>query len=138
MSYFVYILASRRHGTLYVGVTSGLERRVSQHRAKEIPGFTKRYGVDRLVYWRTFGDVEAAIHFEKQLKRWRRDWKIALIEEDNPNWDDLYLQMTAAPPGPLNCHPGRSESGEPGPIVTDLTGEACAYGSRISAARFPG
>jgi len=99
VSYYVYMLASRRHGTLYVGVTNSLERRIAQQKAKEIPGFTKRYAVDRLVWWRSFGDVGEAIHFEKQLKRWRRDWKINLIEQDNPYWEDLYAGMMA-PPGP--------------------------------------
>jgi putative endonuclease len=96
--YWVYILASKKYGTLYVGVTNSLERRIAEHKAKEVPGFTKRYGVDCLVYYRGFGDITEAIHFEKQLKRWRRDWKIRLIEEDNPDWADLYLQMIALPP----------------------------------------
>jgi len=95
MAYWVYILASRRHGTLYVGITNSLERRIAQHRAKEMPGFTTKYGVDRLVFYRGYGEVTAAIAFEKRLKRWRRDWKIRLIEEDNPHWDDLYLQSVA-------------------------------------------
>lgn len=97
-AYWVYILASKKYGTLYVGVTNSLERRIAEHKAKEVPGFTKRYGVDRLVYSRGFGDITDAIHFEKQLKRWRRDWKIRLIEEDNPDWADLYFQMMALPP----------------------------------------
>ena len=97
-TYWVYILASGKYGTLYVGVTNSLERRVAQHKARETPGFTNRYGVDRLVFHQGFGEVTEAIRFEKQLKRWRRDWKIRLIEEDNPNWDDLYLQMMALPP----------------------------------------
>ncbi|MGA0605670.1 GIY-YIG nuclease family protein [Phenylobacterium sp. VNQ135] len=98
MTYWVYILASKGFGTLYVGVTNDLARRVGEHKAKQIPGFTLRYGVDRLVFYRGFGDVHAAIHFEKQLKRWRREWKIRLIEEDNPHWEDLYLQMMRLPP----------------------------------------
>jgi putative endonuclease len=81
-------------------VTNSLERRVAEHRAKEVPGFTKRYGVDRLVYFRGFGEVTEAIRFEKQLKRWRRNWKIRLIEEDNPHWADLYLTMMYE--GPLH------------------------------------
>ena len=97
-TYWVYILASKKYGTLYVGVTNSLERRVAEHKAKEVPGFTKRHHVDRLVFHRGFGDVTEAIHFEKQLKRWRRDWRIRLIEEDNPHWEDLYLQMMALPP----------------------------------------
>jgi putative endonuclease len=97
-TYWVYILASDKLGTLYVGVTNSLERRVAQHKNKDLPGFTATYGVTRLVYFRGFGEVGEAIHFEKQLKRWRRDWKIALIERDNPHWADLYLDMMALPP----------------------------------------
>ena len=93
MSYYVYILASGRHGTLYVGVTNSLESRVTQHKSKQIAGFTKRYGVDRLVWWRAYGEITEAIHFEKQLKRWRREWKVRLIEETNPDWRDLYSDI---------------------------------------------
>jgi putative endonuclease len=102
MTYWVYILASRRHGTLYVGVTNSLETRIAQHRAKVTSGFTKTYGVDRLVHYVGFGEVADAIRFEKRLKRWRRDWKIRLIEDDNPHWDDLYLQ-NIAPQGERPC-----------------------------------
>src|ERR1700741_667945 len=94
-TYWVYIMASGDHGTLYVGVTRDLQRRVEQHRAKEIAGFTKRYGVDRLVHAQGFGDIRDPITFEKRLKRWRRDWKSRLIEESNPHWEDLYLHMMA-------------------------------------------
>ena len=99
MTYWVYILASRKHGTLYVGVTNRLERRIAEHRARETPGFTKTYGVDRLVFYQGYREVMPAIGFEKRLKRWRRDWKIRLLEEDNPHWDDLYVQNIA--PGPV-------------------------------------
>jgi putative endonuclease len=95
MTYWVYILASRKHGTLYVGITNSLERRMAEHRSGNTPGFTKTYGVDRLVFYQGYGEVTAAIGFEKRLKRWRRDWKIRLIEEDNPHWDDLYVQSVA-------------------------------------------
>ena len=95
MTYFVYMLASRRHGTLYVGVTNDLVRRTAEHKGKDVAGFTKRYGVDRLVWWLEFGEVTEAIAFEKKLKRWRRDWKINLIEQDNPHWDDLYPALAA-------------------------------------------
>lgn len=87
---FVYILASQKKGTLYVGVTSDLANRVAQHKEKVAEGFTKRYGVSRLVYYETFDAIDAAIAREKSLKRWRRAWKIALIERDNPDWRDLY------------------------------------------------
>lgn len=92
-TYWVYILASGKHGTLYVGVTNSLERRLIEHREKRMPGFTAKYGVDRLVWYRGFGEVTQAIHFEKQLKRWRREWKLLLIEEQNPEWRDLYVEM---------------------------------------------
>jgi putative endonuclease len=89
-AYYVYILASRIGGTLYVGVTGDLLRRVYQHRKKLQEGFTKKYGVDRLVYYEAFGEIGAAIRREKQLKRWNCAWKVQLIEEKNPNWEDLY------------------------------------------------
>ncbi len=98
MSYWVYILASRRHGALYVGVTSDLERRIAQHREKRFSGFTATYNIARLVYAQGFGEVTQAIAFEKRLKRWRRDWKVRLIEADNPHWEDLYLRIIATPP----------------------------------------
>jgi putative endonuclease len=88
--YYVYILASRIGGTLYIGVTSDLVGRIHQHRTKAAKGFTSRYGVSLLVYFEIFGDVEAAILREKQLKKWNRAWKIRLIEERNPNWSDLF------------------------------------------------
>ncbi len=90
LSYFVYLMASRRHGTLYLGVTNDLVRRAYEHKTKTVPGFMSRYGVDRLVWLEPHDDVEAAIVREKELKKWRRDWKIRLIEESNPNWHDLY------------------------------------------------
>jgi putative endonuclease len=88
--FFVYILASRIGGTLYIGVTNDLIRRVLEHREGKAEGFTKRYKVTRLVYFEVFDDVLEAIAREKRLKRWNRAWKIRLIEERNPNWDDLY------------------------------------------------
>jgi putative endonuclease len=87
--FFVYILASKKHGTLYVGVTNDLARRVSEHKGKPIPGFTRRYGVDQLVYFETFDSILEARAREHSLKRWRRAWKIALIEKLNPDWRDL-------------------------------------------------
>jgi putative endonuclease len=88
--YFVYILASQKHGTLYIGITSDLIRRVYEHKEKVVPGFTRRYGISRLVYFEIFDDPLSAIAREKQLKKWHRDWKIRLIEETNPEWVDLY------------------------------------------------
>lgn len=90
MAYYVYILASRKYGTLYIGVTSDLVRRVHEHKTKVVPGFTKRYGVDKLVLFEIFDDPANAIAREKELKKWRRDWKTRLLDEQNPNWDDLY------------------------------------------------
>ncbi|HVY19883.1 MAG TPA: GIY-YIG nuclease family protein [Bauldia sp.] len=87
--YYVYILASGIGGTLYIGVTNDLVRRVYEHRTKAVKGFTSRYSVARLVYFEIFGDIEAAIVREKQLKKWERAWKIRLIEEKNPDWSDL-------------------------------------------------
>jgi len=87
--YFVYLLASKVRGTLYIGVTNDLQRRVYEHKKAILKGFTKKYGVNRLVYFETFQDVNEAIKREKNLKKWKRAWKIKLIENDNSNWDDL-------------------------------------------------
>jgi len=87
--FFLYILASKRNGTLYVGVTNNLARRMFEHKAKLMEGFTKKYGVDRLVYFETFDSILEARAREHSMKRWRRAWKIKLIEELNPDWDDL-------------------------------------------------
>jgi putative endonuclease len=88
--YFVYILASKRNGTLYVGVTNDLLRRAHEHRADLVKGFTKRYGVRMLVYYEQTSDVYAAIQREKAIKKWRRIWKLELIERHNPQWVDLW------------------------------------------------
>ncbi|MCR6656469.1 MAG: GIY-YIG nuclease family protein [Opitutus sp.] len=88
--FWVYILASRIGGTLYIGVTSRLMERVWEHREGVVEGFTRRYGVHRLVWYEEHATAEYAIRREKQLKEWHRAWKIRLIEETNPNWDDLY------------------------------------------------
>jgi putative endonuclease len=92
-AYWVYILASDRNDTLYVGVTNDLYRRVMEHREELVPGFTKRYGVKRLVHFEEHGDVEAAIAREKSIKRWRRAWKLQLIEQANPQWRDLWTEI---------------------------------------------
>ena len=91
-SYYVYILASKRNGTLYIGVTNDLIRRVYEHKKKMIKGFTEKYSVDRLVYFEETCDIYAAIEREKQLKKWNRKWKLRLIEEENPDWNDLYYE----------------------------------------------
>jgi putative endonuclease len=93
LSYYVYLFASRRYGTLYLGVTNDLMRRVHEHKSHEVPGFTARYGVDRLVWFEAYDDPKGAIAREKQLKKWRRDWKIRLIEGQNPEWRDLYSAL---------------------------------------------
>jgi len=89
MSYFVYMLASKRNGTLYVGVTNDLSRRSWEHREKKVPGFTKRYGVDILVWYEIHDDIDQAIIREKQIKGWNRAWKLRLIEKNNSGWNDL-------------------------------------------------
>ena len=88
--YYVYILASRRNGTLYVGVSNDVMHRTWQHKNKLVGGFTKKYGVHILVWFELFGDINVAIAREKQLKKWNRAWKIKLIEKDNSGWNDLY------------------------------------------------
>jgi len=93
MSYWVYILASRPRGTLYVGVTNDLLRRVAEHREGVVPGFTKTYGVKMLVYFEEHGDVTEAIQREKRIKRWARAWKIELIRSKNPDWLDLFDEI---------------------------------------------
>jgi len=92
--YFVYILASRIGGTLYIGVTNDLIRRVGEHKLKIAESFTKRHDITRLVYFERFDQIEQAIYREKRLKKWPRAWKISLIEKDNPNWIDLYPEIT--------------------------------------------
>ena len=91
---FVYLMASRKGGTLYVGVTSDLIKRVYQHKTKATSGFTSRYDVDRLVWFEPYDDPTTAITREKEIKKWRRAWKIKLIEESNPDWKDLYPEIT--------------------------------------------
>ena len=88
--YCVYLLASKPYGTLYLGVTADLVRRVWEHKSKAVPGFSARYGVDKLVWFEAHDAVEAAIRREKRLKEWKRAWKISLIERDNPHWIDLF------------------------------------------------
>ncbi len=90
MAYYMYIMASRKNGTLYVGVTNDLLRRVYEHKEGLVDGFTKKYGVKMLVHFEVFETALQAIQREKNLKHWSRAWKIALIEEKNPYWTDLY------------------------------------------------
>jgi putative endonuclease len=93
MQPFVYILASKRNGTLYTGVTSDLAGRVSQHRSGSVPGFTARYGVRTLVYFEQHASMDSAIRRERQVKKWRRRWKLEMIERHNPRWHDLYAHL---------------------------------------------
>ena len=92
-NYYVYILASKRNGTLYIGVTSNLLKRVSEHKQKIIKGFTEKYNVDKLVYYEQTNSIISAIEREKQLKKWERKWKLELIEKKNPEWEDLYHEL---------------------------------------------
>ena len=94
MPYYVYLLASRKNGTLYLGVTRDLIRRTYQHKMKLTPGFTARYGVNRLVWYEVFDDPTNAIAREKELKKWRREWKIRLIKDMNSEWRDLYDEIS--------------------------------------------
>ncbi len=89
-TYFVYILASKRNGTLYIGVTSNLIKRIWEHKNKLADGFRSKYGVDRLVYYESAGEPHAAIQREKRMKKYPRQWKVELIEKGNPEWEDLY------------------------------------------------
>ena len=90
MPFHVYLLASRRDGTLYLGMTRDLARRVHEHKSKVLPGFSRKYGVDRLVWYEEYPTAIEAIEREKDIKKWRRQWKVNLIEESNPDWADLY------------------------------------------------
>jgi putative endonuclease len=90
MSYYVYILASRRDGAIYVGITNDIVRRTYEHRTKTIQGFTSKYNITRLVWFEIYDDPISAISREKELKKWKRSWKVQLIEVKNPQWDDLY------------------------------------------------
>lgn len=92
---YVYILASERNGTLYVGVTADLARRVHQHKTKQAIGFTRKYDVSMLVYYEVFDDIQMAIQREKCLKEWKRLWKLQMIEKMNPEWQDLYATLNA-------------------------------------------
>jgi len=95
-SYYVYILASKRNGTLYIGVTSDLVRRVYEHKHDFVEGFTRKYQVHRLVYYEQRQDIHAAIRRERRLKEWQRKWKLSLIESRNPNWRDLYSDISGS------------------------------------------
>ncbi|MBI4779122.1 GIY-YIG nuclease family protein [Candidatus Falkowbacteria bacterium] len=91
--YYVYILASKRNGTLYIGITSNLADRIDKHKKGMYGGFTKKYKIEKLVYYEIYGHAYGAISREKQLKNWKRDWKIQLIEKGNPTWQDLFNEI---------------------------------------------
>ncbi|MDA8611264.1 GIY-YIG nuclease family protein [Candidatus Pacebacteria bacterium] len=91
-TYYVYILSNRKNGTLYIGVTSNLKRRIQQHKEKKIIGFTEKHNIDKLIYYEHTNSIESALQREKQLKKWNRTWKISLVIKDNPDWEDLSLE----------------------------------------------
>jgi putative endonuclease len=93
MAYYVYILASKKDGAIYLGVTNNLVRRIYEHRIKAVRSFTSRYNITRLVWFEIYDDPISAISREKELKKWKRAWKVQLIEEKNPRWDDLYDEI---------------------------------------------
>ena len=90
MSYYVYLIASRKDGAIYLGVTNNIVRRIYEHRIKAVPGFASRYNITQLVWFEIYDDPISAISREKEMKKWKRDWKVALIEAQNPQWSDLY------------------------------------------------
>jgi putative endonuclease len=92
-TYYVYILTNKRNGTLYIGVTKDLIKRIHEHKQNLVDGFTKQYNVHSLVYYETTNSIEEAIKREKQLKKWERNWKLTLIEIKNPQWEDLYNEL---------------------------------------------
>jgi putative endonuclease len=94
MAYYVYLLASRKDGPLYLGVTNDLIRRTYEHRSKATRGFTSRYNITKLVWFEVYDDPLSAISREKEIKKWRRSWKVALIAQENPDWRDLYENIT--------------------------------------------
>jgi putative endonuclease len=92
-NYYVYILTNKKEGVFYTGVTSNLLKRIYEHKNNVVEGFTKKYNTKQLAYYEVFEEIESAIKREKRLKRWNRDWKIKVIEEMNPNWEDLYNKI---------------------------------------------
>nr|WP_321359861.1 GIY-YIG nuclease family protein [uncultured Hyphomonas sp.] len=114
MSFYVYIIANRRNGTLYTGHTDNLAARVWQHRTGAFRGFAARYGCRRLVWYEVHDDRDSAFLRERRIKEWKRDWKLKLIEERNPRWEDLYDELTSWTPVarhpdiPSSAHPGGS------------------------------
>jgi putative endonuclease len=95
MAYYVYILASRKDGAIYIGITNDLVRRTYEHRTKAVRGFTSKYNITRLVWFEIYDDPISAISREKELKKWRRSWKVFLIKRENPDWKDLYESISS-------------------------------------------
>ena len=93
MNYYVYIMASGKNGTIYIGMTNNLIRRVAEHKAGVADGFTKKYNIKNLVYFEHTTDIESALNREKQMKKWKREWKLKLIEKENYSWNDLSLDL---------------------------------------------
>jgi putative endonuclease len=91
--YYVYILANKRNGTLYIGITNNLTKRIYEHKNNLIEGFTKKYNIHNLVYYEITNDIRSALAREKRLKKWKRRWKLELIEKSNPKWEDLYNDL---------------------------------------------
>ncbi|WP_421730068.1 GIY-YIG nuclease family protein [Brevundimonas sp.] len=104
-TFYVYLLASGPFGWLYVGVTNDLVRRVAEHKQGLVPGYTAEHGIDQLVWYESHAYINNAILREKRIKRWRREWKFALVEQDNPRWLDLYGELRARQPGPGSAEP---------------------------------
>jgi len=94
MAYYVYIICNKRNGTLYTGVTSDLIKRVYEHKHKLVEGFTKQHAIDKLVWYEPHEDIHAAINREKLIKKWKREWKLELVDKSNPRWNDLYDNLT--------------------------------------------
>ena len=125
----IYILASKRNGTLYIGVTSNLIARVWQHRKHLVDGFSAKYDVTHLVWYEQHETMESAILREKRLKKWRRSWKVELVESVNPSWRDLWPDIvgleptSSSPPEPSSPHPGPSSPRKRGstPVTTETT-----------------
>ena len=92
-NYYLYIIASKKNGTLYIGVTNDLVKRIYEHKQNAVNGFTKKYNVHTLVYYKVHRDIEETILKEKQMKKWNRKWKVRIIEEKNPEWKDLYDEI---------------------------------------------
>jgi putative endonuclease len=92
--YYLYIMANKRNGVLYIGVTANLIKRVFEHKSNLVEGFTQKYNVHTLIYYEVYGNVEDAIKREKNMKKWKRNWKIKLINKKNPQWEDLYPEVT--------------------------------------------